>query len=204
MALFLYKGNFLATVADALAGDFGMDLEYAKKITNVNMNRFAEKGEIVRISKGLYGRVRNTHFGKLMPNANEIITMVLLKEDNDTIGYITGPTLLNAIGLSSWLPNERHIATNYYRRLLPKNTKIRIHKPIAPVNNENVRYLQMLDLLMAMERYPVDSEKPDTLIRMVFRKNAIENDRLILYARKLCSQRVLIKAIDIALGEIGI
>lgn len=90
-----------AVVADALASTFGMDIENAKKITNVNMKRLADKGKLVRVKKGVYCKVKETPFGKLIPSYDEMITGFFLREGNNAIGYITGPTLLNAIGLCS-------------------------------------------------------------------------------------------------------
>jgi len=191
-----------AVVADTLAGAFGMDIENAKEITNVNMKRLADKGELIRIKKGVYGKVKETPFGRLVPSADEMITGFFLREGGNAIGYIAGPTLLNAAGLCSWMPKERHIATNHYRRQLPSGAKIRVHKPIATVNNENVRYFQTLEMFTAMERYPTDAENPDIILRGLLRKNNISAERLILYARKYCGQKALLKTIDIALGGI--
>jgi hypothetical protein len=189
-------------VANALADAFGMDIDNAKKITNVNLKRLADKGELTRVQKGIYGKVKITPFGKLTPNADEMITGVLLREGDTTIGYITGPTLLNAIGLCSWMPKERHIATNHYRRQIPANAKIRVHKPITPVNDENAVYLQALEMFTAIEQYPIDAENPDDVLRVVLQRNEIDNEKLILYARRHYGQKVLLKTIDVALGGI--
>ena len=190
-----------ATVSAALAGAFGMDIENAKKITNVNMKRLADKGELVRIQKGIYGKVKDTVFGKLTPNTDEMISGFFLRDGDNTIGYIAGPTLLNAIGLCTWMPKERHIATNHYRRLLPAGTKIRVHKPVAEVNNENVQYLQALEMLTAMDQYPIDAKNPEEILRVVLRRNNLSNEKLIWYARIHCGQKALLKTIDVALGE---
>jgi hypothetical protein len=191
-------------VAAALADAFGMDIENAKKITNVNLKRLADKGKLARIQKGVYGRVKETPFGLLAPNSDEVISGFLLREGENTVGYIAGPTLLNAIGLCSWIPKERHIATNHYRRRLPAGTKIRIHKPVATVNNDNAQYLQAIEMFTAMEQYPIDADNPDELIRVALRKSNIENERLILYARRHCGQKALLRTIDVALGGIKI
>ena len=48
-----------------------------------------------------------TPFGRLIPNANEMLVGAYLREGKVTIGYITGPTLLNAIGLCSLMSKKR-------------------------------------------------------------------------------------------------
>ena len=189
-----------AAVADAVAAAFGMDIENAKKITNVNMKRLADKGDLTRVQRGVYGKVKTTPFGKLAPNTDEMITGILLRDGNSTIGYIAGPTLLNAVGLCSWMPKERHIATNHHRRQIPASTNIRVHKPVTPVNDENAPYLQALEMFAAIEQYPIDAEKPDEILRAVLLRSHIDNEKLILYARRHCGHKVLLKAIDVALG----
>ena len=164
------------------------------------MKRLTDKGELTRVQKGVYGKTKITPFGKLTPNAEEIITGVLLRKGNATIGYISGPTLLNAVGLCSLVPKERHITTNHYRRQVPAGTNIRLYKPAMTVNDENAQYLQAIDMFMAMERYHVDTEKTDDILRLVLRRNNINNEKLILYARKFGSRKTLLKTIDVVLG----
>ncbi|MCL2712894.1 MAG: type IV toxin-antitoxin system AbiEi family antitoxin domain-containing protein, partial [Methanomassiliicoccaceae archaeon] len=124
-------GEPITTVAAAadLAAAFRIDMKDAKKVTNVNIKRLSDKGELVRVQKGIYGNVKVTPFGKLAPSRDEIMTALLLRDGDKVIGHIAGPTLLNAIGLCTWMPKERHIATNGYRRRIPDGALIRVHKP---------------------------------------------------------------------------
>jgi len=191
-----------ATVSALLADAFGVDIENAKKTTNVNMKRLADKGKLVRIQKGIYGIVKDTPFGKLAPNTDEVMTGFFLRDGDNTIGYIAGPTLLNAIGLCTWMPKERHIATNNYRRLLPARARIRVHKPIAEVNNENAQYLQALEMFTAIDQFPIDADNPDEILRVVLRRNNLNNEKLIWYARIHCGHKALLRTIDVALGGI--
>jgi len=184
----------------SLADAFNIGMENAQKITNVNMKRLADKGALTRVQKGVYGKVRETQFGKLNPRPDEIMTGFLLREGECVIGYITGPTLLNALGLCTQIPADRHIATNRYRYRLPDGTRIRVYKPILPVDNENVLYLQALEAFMAMEQYPVDTARPDEILRSMLQNGNIDNEKLIWYARCHCRQKTLLKTIDIALG----
>ena len=191
-----------ATIAATLSSAFNIDIESAKKITNVNMKRLVDKGELARVQKSVYGKVKVTPFGRLTPSADEIIARLLLRYGDKIIGYIAGPTLLNSIGLCSWMPKERHIATNNFRRRIPRGAPIRVYKPTIIVNDENAPYLQAIEAFTAMEQYPIDAEKPDEILRGMLRKGHIDNERLIWYARKHYGQKTLLKTIDIALGGI--
>lgn len=193
----------LAVAAD-LTDTFGIDPKDAKNITNINMKRLSDKGELERVQKGIYGKTADTVFGRVAPNSDEMMSAVLLRDGNDAIGHITGPTLLNAVGLCTWMPKDIHIATNSFRRRISKSANVRPHKPLIPVNNNNVQYLQAIEILNAMERYPVDAESPDDILRELFRRNNLNNEKLIWFARKHCKQRTLMKAIDIVLGDLEI
>jgi hypothetical protein len=190
-----------AAVASGLAAAFSMDADKAKKITNVTLKRFADKGGLTRIRKGIYGKVKVTPFGRLTPNADEMISGFLLRDGDNVIGYIAGPTLLNAIGLCSWMPKERHIVTNNYRSRLPAGAPIRVYKPVITVDTENAPYLQAIEAFTAMDKYPVDAERAGDILRGMLRDRHISNERLIWYARKHYRPKTLMKTIDIALGE---
>ena len=187
-------------VAASLVDAFGIGVDDAKKVTNMNMKRLADKGELSRVQRGIYGRVKDTSFGKVSPRPDDLLTAILLHNGINAIGYIAGPTLLNRLGLCSLIPGDRHIATNRYRSRLPEDTRIRVYKPILPVNDENVPYLQALEAIMAMERYPVDTDRPDEVLRDMLRNNNIDKEKLVLYARRHCGHKTLLKTIDIALG----
>ncbi len=194
------KAITTAEIAIALTNAFDIDIERAKKITNVNMKRLVDKGELERVHRGVYGKIRETPFGKLKPRPDEILTGFLLRDGDSKIGYIAGPTLLNALGLSSLIPAERHIVSNRHRYQLPTNTHISVYKPMITVNDENVLYLQMLEAIMAAEKYPVDTDRSDDVLRTTLRSGNLNNEKLIWHARKLCGHKTLLKTIDIALG----
>jgi len=187
-------------VAAELAETFFIDIVSAKKITNVNMKRISDKGEVLRVQKGIYGKVENTQFGILKPSADEIMASLLLRDGDKIIGHIAGPTLLNLIGLSTWMPGKYHIATNGFRRRIPESARICVYRPAVPVNDDNVRYLQAIEAITAMEKFHTDAERPDDILREMFYRNNIDNEKLIWYARKYYSKRTLLRTIDVALG----
>ena len=192
-----------AIISVALAEAFGIDMESAKKITNVNLKRLADKGELEHIQRGIYGKVKQTLFGKLTPNASEVFTGLLLRDGDKVIGFTIGSTLLNAIGLCSWMPRERHIATNNYRHRIPTDARIHAYKPVITVNTENAPYLQTIEALVAMGKYHVDAENPNEILRGILRNRNISNEKLIWYARKYYGQEIAQRVLDIVPGRSG-
>jgi hypothetical protein len=187
-------------VAASLADAFDIDINNARKITNVNMKRLADKGELLRVQRGVYGRIKDTSFGKVTPRPDDILAGILLHDGINVIGYIVGPTLLNRLGLSTIMPADSHIATNRYRCRLPDNTRIRIYKPIITVTDENAPYLQALETFMAIDKYSVDTEQPNEVLRAMLLRHNIDNEKLIFYAWRHCRHKTLLKTIDIVLG----
>jgi len=191
-------------VAAEIAGVFHIDIVSAKKITNVNMKRLSDKGELVRVQKGIYGNTEDTPSGKTSKSAEEIMIPLLLRGDDGAIGHLTGPTLLNAIGMCTRIPEEYHIATNGFRRRITENVRICLYRPAIPVNDENVQYLQAIEAITASEKHPIDADDPDDILRKMLRNNNINNEKLIWYARKHYNHKTLLRTIDVALGGKGL
>lgn len=192
-----------ALISAALSDAFGIDMKSAKKITNVNLKRLADKGELTHIQRGVYGKVKQSLFGIVEPNADQITLKLLLRDGDKVIGFTIGPTLLNTIGLCSWMPRDYHVATNNYRYAIPSGTHIRVYKPVTAINNENAPYLQVLEAIVAMTQYHVDAEKPNELLRNLLRERNLNDESLILYARKYYGQEIAQKVLDIVPGCSG-
>jgi len=62
---------------------------------------------------------------------------------DEIIGYETGFSLMNKLGLTTQVPKRREIATNAYRKNIDDRFII-VRKPVITVNTGNFRYLQTL------------------------------------------------------------
>ncbi|MCM1559793.1 MAG: DUF6088 family protein [Butyrivibrio sp.] len=182
----------------------GMDDDRIKKAVNVNMARLEKAGYVSRISKGIYCKKTQTAFGYYTPSKESLYCQMLLYDNEKVIGYETGFSALNRIGLVSQMPGKKCIATNLYARKLPGEIQLEIRKPPVTVNNANYRYLQFLDVLKEMERAPVDTARPDDVLKSFTETCHLDRDVLILLARKYYSPRILFRAIDILLEDIEI
>lgn len=179
----------------------GLDNTAVKKAVNVNMTRLEKTGCIARVAKGVYCRRIKTAFGYYTPDRETLFCRQLLFDMDGVIGYETGLSALNRIGLVSQMPNHRCIATNLYTKKVPSDICIEIRKPSTYVNGTNYRYLQLLDVVQNLDSAPVDAAKPAEVIRGVARELNLNTDMLILAARKYYSRKTLIRTIDIMLEE---
>lgn len=179
----------------------GQEKNKVKKAVNVNMARLEKANHVIRVSKGVYCRKIPTAFGYYTPNKETLFCKQLLYDADHIIGYETGLSALNRLGLVSQMPKRRYIATNLYTKKVPGNIQIEIRKPSAIVNETNYRYLQLLDIIRDIDSAPVDTSKPIEVIVGTARELRLNTEMLILMARKYYSQKTLLKTIDIMLED---
>lgn len=186
-------------ITQYVAGQIGLNEATVKKAVNVNMVRLEKAGYVVRMTKGVYCRKIMTAFGYYTPNKEALFCKQLMYDENGVIGYETGLSVMNRIGLVSQMPNRRYIATNLYTKRVPAGILVEVRKPSAVVNDANYRYLQLLDAIQDLDRAPVDTANPEEVLKGTAREFNLNTDMLILIARKHYSQKTLIRTIDIML-----
>ncbi len=183
-----------------VAKETGLPVTNIKKAVNVNMARLEKSGRIARIEKGVYCRRIKTAFGYYTPNRETLFYRQLLYHEDEVIGYETGLSLLNRLGLVSQMPARRCFATNRYGRRVPNGMRIEVRKPVVKIDHSNYRYLQLLDAIRESENAPVDAEHPEALIREAAERMQLDPKLLILIARRYYHPKTLLKTIDIMFG----
>ena len=124
-------------VAQYVAKQLHLETAEVKKTVNVNMARLEKEGQIMRLTKGVYCRKVKTAFGYYTPDKEILFCKQLLRDENEVIGYETGLSALNRIGLVSQMPKKRCIATNLHTKRIPKGMQIEIRKPPIRDNADN-------------------------------------------------------------------
>lgn len=173
-----------------------------RKTVNVNLARLEREGVVSRIARGVYCKRIKTPFGDYVPSKDRIYGRWLVLDGDRVIGYETGLSLMNQIGLVSQMPRKKWIATNNYTLPVPKDVEIEIQKPRATVTSENYKYLQILDMIDRLEEAPVDAAAPEEIIRDKTESAGLLPDRLILYARKFYPTKTLERTVDVILGGV--
>jgi hypothetical protein len=64
------------------------------------LSRMVASGKIRRLSKGRFYKSENSPFGELKPGVKQIVKD-FLEKDGNTIGYLTGYSIFNKIGLTT-------------------------------------------------------------------------------------------------------
>src|SRR5690554_3986236 len=133
--------------------DFNLPVE-SKEAAIKALNRLVEKGKLKKISKGKFYKPEKSIFGTLLPNQYQIVKD-LLEDDNKIIGYLTGYSIYNTLGLTTQVSNTIQIGTNNIRPNLKRERYIiNFIKQNNIINKENIPYLQLLDCIKNIKKIP--------------------------------------------------
>ena len=188
---------FADDVAVVLALKFAIPMEHAKKVVNVNLKRLADRGIIERLKTGIYYKAKETAFGKTKPNIGAVMTRFLTLNGEDIIGYETGVSFQNRIGLITLMPKIVEIATNRHRIKLDIKCHIAVCKPKTKISKYNYKYLQFLDLIDEFPTAYIDAEDPYLLLNDHINKQELDRLKLISIAKKYYPNKTLLRLLDV-------
>ena len=183
---------------------FYKDDEKEKIFNNVKeiLNRLNKENVIKTAYKGIYYIPKTNIFGEV-PLANSKIIQYkdLVDKFGNVKGYITGANLFNKVGLTTQVPNIIDIVTNECKnnnKYANKYLNVIIRKPKIKINNENYKYLQLIDLIENKDNIYVEVEYIDELIYNFIQENNLDFEKILKYARETNSKTVIEKMVMIA------
>lgn len=165
--------------------DLNLPTEWSESVIKM-LNRLVSKGVISKISKGRFYKPKRSVFGTLRPKQEEIVKD-LLEKDGEVIGYMTGYSVFNRLGLTTQVPNIIQIGSN-----VRKNKKQRGLFTISfilqtnPITKENIPLLQLLDAIRFIKEVPdaTISQSCRRMIAIIRELNEKETDKLLILAEK--------------------
>ncbi|SHO54155.1 hypothetical protein [Anaerocolumna xylanovorans] len=192
-------------IARDVAGQFRIELDQAKILVNVNLKRIADNNGLERYQKGIYYKAQETPFGKTKLNTAQVMRDMYLVRDGQRIGYETGHSFFNRIGLTTQLPKYKTYATNAFRQKgnrVEEKLGVILRRPQAEVTNENYHYLQFLDVIENREKIAVDALEPEQTLLEYIRQNELDYFRLAGYASQYYRKEVLLRLGELAAGAL--
>lgn len=202
--------DYIAVAIDRLPK--GYVFTYADFTTEVNkkqavikaLNRMAVSGKIAKLAKGKYYKPESTPFGNLEPNQFQVVKD-LLEENGKVIGYLTGYSIYNQLGLTTQVSNIIQIGRNEIRPVLQRDRyTIKFIKQKNTITKENIPLLQLLDAIRYIKKIP-DSTVSSACLRFISllkNLNEKETNTLVRLSQKYPpATRALLGAL---LEEIGI
>ena len=171
------------------------------------LNRLANAGKIEKLSKGRYYKPETTAFGTLEPAINQVVKDLLEKGDK-IIGYLTGYSIYNQLGLTTQVSNTIQVGRNDIRPPLKRGIyKIAFVKQKNTITKENIPLLQILDAIRFIKDIPDTSiEASCTRLLALLKKQSPDDiTQLIRLVMKYPpSTRALLGAMLDSLGKKGL
>lgn len=187
-------------VAEAMVKEFGVNEKTASLRAASSINRILSEEKLPslrRYQKGIYYKTEPTFFGEAVIDKARLIQDKYLLPD---IGYETGESALHRLGLTTWMPNKRTLATNVAKQSIRYDQKLDvwIRPAKTKINRDNMKYLQTLDVLSALEGSPVDAEDPYGILAKHIERNKLHYDILLAYAATYYSQKTILALAEVA------
>ena len=133
--------------------DFTTEVDQKQAVIKA-LNRMVAAGKIAKLSKGKYYKPETTPFGNLQPDQSQVVKD-LLEENGKTIGYLTGYSIYNSLGLTTQLSNAIQIGKNVVRPAFKRGQyTISFIKQNNIITKENFPLLQILDAIRYIQKIP--------------------------------------------------
>jgi len=118
------------------------------------LNRLVATGKLAKLSKGKYYKPENTPFGILQPVQSQVLKD-LLEEKGKPIGYLTGYSVYNRLGLTTQVSNTIQIGKNQVRPSFKRGAyTVAFVKQRNTITNGNIPLLQLLDAIRSIKKIP--------------------------------------------------
>ena len=118
------------------------------------LNRMVASGKIAKLAKGKYYKPEKTVFGELNPNQYQVVKD-LLEIEGKPIGYLTGYSIYNQLGLTTQVSNSIQIGKNEVRPAFKRERyTISFVRQRNIITRENIPLLQILDSIRYIKKIP--------------------------------------------------
>lgn len=173
-----------------------------KATLNMTLQRYEKHNpDFARYKKGIYYRTIKTPFGVAGIDIVELIKKTYLVNGDEVIGYESGPSYMNKIGLTTQMPSMTYIVTMKTRYTTEdKKDGIYLIKPIIQINRDNYRYLQLLDMLDNKMKVKIEADNYKEILRKQICTFGLSFERLIGYAKYYNNNTVYVGLSELARG----
>ena len=109
-------------------------------------------GKIVKLAKGKYYKPEITPFGDLLPDQKQVVKD-LLEDNGKILGYLTGYSIYNQLGLTTQVSNTIQIGRNQIRPNFKRERyTISFIKQRNTITKENIPLIQILDAVKYIKK----------------------------------------------------
>lgn len=142
-----------------------------------HFKKLTDSGIICRFEDGIYYFPKTNILGeKMVLSAETVAIHKYIMRKGKRIGYYSGYTLANRMGLSTQVPFTEEITSNFapaqVREITIKNRKYIVRRSIIEITDENAKVLQFLECLKDIEKC---AEEELEICGQILTKYAIEH-----------------------------
>ena len=120
----------------------------------MKLSRLVKEGKLKKVGKGRFYKPRQSLFGELLPNMEELVSDYLVK-NGVQVGYLTGYAIWHRMGLTTQVPNIIEIGCNKKRNKITRaQYTVRFIVQSNKIARDNTHYLQLLDALKYIKHIP--------------------------------------------------
>lgn len=187
-------------------GDFTGKVKSTEALVKA-LNRLAASGKIVKLAKGKFYKPEQSPFGELPPDQYQAVKD-LLESGSKVVGYLTGLSIYNTLGLTTQVGSTIQIGRNEGRSSFKRGRyTISFVKQKNSITKENIPLLQLLDGLRFIKKIPDSSitNSCKILQNLISALSEKEQGALVRLALKYQpATRALLGAILCELGKEGL
>ncbi len=189
------KPIYSKSLSAIVQNQYGLTYDKSVSVCSAALKRIVVNQFIPNLRKyqrGIYYLTKSTPFGELVIDINKLIEDKYLTDDS---GYESGLSLLHMMGLTTQIPRVRTIVSNKAPRGVCHDTRLNvgIRVPRVVIDHENIKYLQVLDVIDLLDNAPIDADAPYTLIATHINKCELRYDTMYKIAEAYYPKDVLEK-----------
>ena len=159
----------------------GYSVSWIKK----KLKKLCDEEKIIRFEKGVYYIPTDTPLGKSRLDPKKVIIKKYINDGNKIIGYFSGITFMNMLGLSAQMPNMMEIYTNNepsrVREVPVGSQRVLLRRSRTAINSSNAATLSFLELMNFTDAGFYDAEKKK-IIAAFIDKNGITRKSVSIYS----------------------
>ncbi|MEE0796452.1 MAG: DUF6088 family protein [Anaerovoracaceae bacterium] len=159
----------------------GYSVSWIKKM----LKKLCDEEKIIRFEKGVYYIPTDTPLGKSRLDPKKVIIKKYINDGNKIIGYFSGMTFMNMLGLSAQMPNMMEIYTNNepsrVREVPVGSQRVLLRRSRTVINSSNAATLSFLELMNFTDAGFYDAEKKK-IVAAFIDKNGITRKSVSIYS----------------------
>ena len=150
-----------------------------------SLSKLCDEGKIVRFEKGVYYIPTDTLLGKSKLDPKKVVVKKYINDGSGEIGYFSGMTFINMLGLSTQMTNTLEIYTNNessrVREVPVGSQKVLLRRSRTEINSENAATMSFLELMNFTDAAFYDDEKKKIVAKFI-KESAITRKSISKYS----------------------